>query len=711
LTTKAHENAGEAFYQEGSYLAAAEHFQKANNALRLSDSYLMAGRIAEAVNTRPDVLPTWLATVRERADQMLRELVQRGTSLEGIRLVRGMADSLRDKGNEEHICTELARLEDILRSLVRTARASLTEESRGAAPGGEVFRRWSALEEAAGNFLEAGIQAEFAQDYVTASLMFEKAGAFGQALRALDRSPRSDQLEHRAALLERGGDFFMAGLVYERLGQTERAIAMFEQSGEFDRAANLLRSRLGGERAALDDHYLKLAANAGRIEDVAQVCWDSAGKASSPEERGRFLRRIKLLVEQGYVGAAWSERIEGQMAEIDAAERSWFLRRAAEWADRAAKDVLSHHVDALGIDLGTSNSVVAIYQKQLGQPEIVELEGRQLIPSVFAIDDNGQEVVGVPVAAWLGKPPKALVTEAKRAMGSGKSFKAGGHVYQPEEISARILQCAQQRASEYLRRKIGERMAVFASGEFRKGVPADWIADHLREHPPATTFVQAVVTVPAHFNEAQKQASRAAAEIAGIKLLRLIHEPTAACLAQPQRKSQGEAVLVVDLGAGTFDLSLVQVGDGIYEVREIEGDAGLGSSDLDKILFEHFHNAIKQSCGHELDRPGQRRLLAACEELKIELSLRNSWAIDLPALIDNQSFHLELGREDLLRLARPWLDRITTTCRTVKTKPDRLLLVGGGALMPGVRDCIRDVYQLDASPAVDPLIVRELEST
>src|SRR5205823_5335430 len=168
----------------------------------------------------------------------------------------------------------------------------------------------------------------------------ERAGAFGQALRAFDRSPRSDQLERRAELLERGGDFFMAGLVYERLGQTEKAIAMFEQSGEFARAVNLLRNQLGTERAALDDRYLKVAVNAGRVEDVAQLCWDSAGKASSPEERGRFLRRIKFMAEQGYVGAAWSERVEREIAEIGTAERSWFATRATDWADRATNDVL-----------------------------------------------------------------------------------------------------------------------------------------------------------------------------------------------------------------------------------------------------------------------------------------------------------------------------------------------------------------------------------
>jgi molecular chaperone DnaK len=703
LAVKAHHHAGEAFFQDADYVTAAEHFQKANDPFRLSDCYLLVGRIPDAIKWRPEVSPAWFATVREKADYMLREFVQVGASLEAIRLVCGTVELLRTKNIGEYIRSEVVRLEGILGSLVRTARASLTEESRNAGPGAEVFRRWSAIEEAAGNFLEAGIQAEFGQDYVTAELMFEKAGAFGQALRAFERSPQSDQLERRAELLERGGDFFMAGLMYERLGQTEKTIAMFERAGEFTRALNLLRNQLGTQRAALDDRYLRVAVNAGRVEDVAQLCWDSASKVSSPEERGRFLRRIKFMVEQGHVGAAWAERVDREIAEIDTVERSWFATRAADWANKATNDVLGAYVHVLGIDLGTSNTVVALYQKKTGQPEIVELEGKQLIPSIFAVDDAGQEVVGLPVAAWLGKSPKALVTEAKRSMGSGKSYKAGGHIYQPEEISARILQCAKQRASEYFLRKIGERMAGLAGAESRKGVPADWVADHLREHPPATTFVESVITVPAHFNEAQKQATRAAAEIAGIKLLRLIHEPTAACLAQPPWKSQGEGVLVIDLGAGTLDLSFVRAGEGVYEVQEIAGDTGLGSSDLDKILFEHFHQVIKESCAHELDRLGQRRLLAACEELKIELSLRKSWAIDLPGLVDNRPFHMQLTRENLLRLAKPWLDRIAATCRKVKSKPARLVLVGGGTLMPAVRDCIGEIYQLNASPPVDPL--------
>jgi tetratricopeptide (TPR) repeat protein len=238
LATKAHHHAGEAFYQEADYLTAAMHFLKAKDPLRASDCYLLAGRIPDAIMLR-QVSPAWLATVREKMDEVLREFVQRGAWLEAIRLVHRTIGLLRVRGsivngNNEHIRSEAVRQEGVLDSLVRTARASLTEESQNAEPGAEVFRRWSTIEEAAGNFLAAGLQAELGQDYVTAALMFEEAGASAHALRAFDRSPRSD-LEQRAELLERDGDFSRAVRLYKRLGQTEKVREMqdmeFEQHG------------------------------------------------------------------------------------------------------------------------------------------------------------------------------------------------------------------------------------------------------------------------------------------------------------------------------------------------------------------------------------------------------------------------------------------------------------------------------------------------
>jgi tetratricopeptide (TPR) repeat protein len=234
LAIKAHHHAGEAFFQEADYLTAARHFLNARDEVRASDCYLLAGRIPDALGLR-QVSSAWLATVGERTDQVLREFVQQGASIDAIRLVRSITESLRGalrvktaKDNGEYIRSEVLRLEGILDGLVRTARASLTEESRNAGPGAEVFRRWSAIEEAVGNFLEAGLQAELGQDYATASLMFKKAKAFEQARRAFDRASRSD-LERLAELLERSGEFSEAGSLYQHLGQTKKASEMFDE--------------------------------------------------------------------------------------------------------------------------------------------------------------------------------------------------------------------------------------------------------------------------------------------------------------------------------------------------------------------------------------------------------------------------------------------------------------------------------------------------
>jgi molecular chaperone DnaK len=216
-----------------------------------------------------------------------------------------------------------------------------------------------------------------------------------------------------------------------------------------------------------------------------------------------------------------------------------------------------------------------------------------------------------------------------------------------------------------------------------------------------------VITVPAYFNEAQKQATKTAGFLADVRVLRLIHEPTAACLAQRIHENKTETILVADLGAGTFDLSIIEAGDGVFEVRQIEGDNALGSADLDEIIYTHFSEFVKNETGQEIPRNSQAatRLRQACEELKIELSTQSEWTIDLPYLIGDANTQLTLTRVELEQLASPWLERIRITCRKIKEKPSRVLLIGGGGLMPAVRRCIRDVFHLEPDSAYDPLTI------
>ncbi|MFM6270262.1 MAG: Hsp70 family protein, partial [Dolichospermum sp.] len=499
-----------------------------------------------------------------------------------------------------------------------------------------------------------------------------------------------------------------AGLLYERLEKIELAIASYKQAKEFYRAAELRREQIGDDRAIFDEQFQELLKNAGRTEQLVELC---AAKVYEPgrssAEKARLLRRIKELGEQGLVEQRWLDMVATELPSLEKLDRKTFEAQAQTWAEIATKQVLNDYTDAFGLDLGTSNSVICLYNKKREVPEVVEWRGRRQIPSIFAIDQTGQEIIGIPIAELLGKSPRAIVTKAKREMGTDRKFRAGGQDYRPEEISARIINYARQIAKNYLQQKIGEAISAMADQTLGHSPPEDWIREYLEKYPPAISLKNAVITVPAYFNDAQKQGTKIAGVLAGINVLRLIHEPTAACLAQRIREAKSETILVADLGAGTFDISVIEAGDGVFEVIEIQGDNTLGSADLDEILYTHFLEFIKTETGDDItsDRQATTRLRQACEELKIQLSSCSTWTIDLPYLINNQTIQLTLTREELERLASSWLNRIRATCQKVTEKPNRILLIGGGGMMPAVHHCIKQIFQVEPSSDMDTLTV------
>lgn len=705
--TKAHQKVAECDWQDGDYASALEHFQAAGNRERASDCYQKLGELKLAIQCRPAIKSEWIRDIRNALENQVRPLMAQQEFLSAICLLKSVEDGWREKQQ----INEADRTHNLLSEAVRTARSAFNAElethEEKASP--ELFKRWSQLEEAAGYYLEAGIYAEKAQDHFTAALLFEKAGAFGQALVALDSAP-SDTADSKkkAQLLEQGGDFFMAAMLYERLGEIDQAIALYEQAGEFWRAAQLRQQQLGNEYILFDDRFLNLLIKAGRVEDLAELYAAQASTTEQhSEQRARLWRRIKTLADQGFIGQKWLDRAATELPNIEALERRRFDDRAKAWVRAASQEVLSQYIDAIGLDLGTSNSVVCLYHKQNREAEVVEPRRRRQIPSVFAIDQAGRELVGVPIAELLSKSPRAIITKAKREMGTNRKFRVGGQDYRAEEIAARIIRYAHQVAQDHLQNKIAEAVSTLATRQMGEAPPTDWINELLKQDPPVIPLNNIVITVPAYFNEAQKQATKTAGMLADINLLRLIHEPTAACLAQRLREDNIETILVADLGAGTFDLSIIEAGEGVFEVHEIEGDNALGSADLDEILYTHFSDVVKAETGQELPRNSQAatRLRQACEELKIELSSQSEWTIDLPYLVDNHTLQLALTRDKLEHLASPWLKRIRETCEKVKHKPDRILLVGGGGLMPAVRHSIQDVFHLMPNFAYDPLTV------
>jgi molecular chaperone DnaK len=345
---------------------------------------------------------------------------------------------------------------------------------------------------------------------------------------------------------------------------------------------------------------------------------------------------------------------------------------------------------AVGIDLGTTNSVVAATMEG-GQAEVIpNSEGARVTPSVVAFTDDGQRLVGQVARRQAILNPQATIYSAKRFIGrkwgevdeeakavtykvvegpgGAVRFDVRGKQYSPEEISGLILRKLADDAAKSLGEKVTE----------------------------------AVVTVPAYFNDAQRQATKDAGKIAGLEVLRIINEPTAAALAYGLDKKGSETVLVFDLGGGTFDVSLLDVGDGVVEVRSTSGDGHLGGDDFDKRVVDWLADEFKRDQGIDLrdDPQALQRLYEAAERAKVELSSTTATQINLPFVTADASGpkHLnsslsrakfdELTR-DLVERTRGPVEQALSDAKLTADDIDEVILVGGSTRIPAVQDLVR----------------------
>ncbi len=321
----------------------------------------------------------------------------------------------------------------------------------------------------------------------------------------------------------------------------------------------------------------------------------------------------------------------------------------------------------VGIDLGTTNSVVAVLEG--GEPvAILNAEGSRLTPSVVGFTKTNERLVGSAAKRQAVVNPERTVLSIKRRMGTSEKVTVGDRIYTPEEISAMILQKLKADAEAYL-------------GE---------------------TVDSAVITVPAYFNDAQRTATKNAGEIAGLKVLRIINEPTAAALAYGLDRKKNETVLVFDLGGGTFDVSILEVGDGVFEVKSTAGDTHLGGDDWDARIVDYVAAEFKKEHGIDLtkDRQAMQRLREAAEKAKIELSNVVQTNINLPFISATADgpVHLDvnLTRAKFEELTRDLLERCEGPFRRAiqdaKIKPtdiDEIVLVGGSTRMPMVQELVK----------------------
>jgi len=319
----------------------------------------------------------------------------------------------------------------------------------------------------------------------------------------------------------------------------------------------------------------------------------------------------------------------------------------------------------IGIDLGTTNSVVAVMEG--GDPVVIpNKEGSRTTPSVVGFTPQGERLVGAPAKSQAVVHPDRTISSIKRKMGTRDRVTIDGKEYSPEQISAMVLQKLKADAEAYLGEKV----------------------------------TQAVITVPAYFDDAQRTATKNAGEIAGLEVLRIINEPTAASLAYGLDKKDDETILVYDLGGGTFDVSLLEVGGGVFEVKSTSGDTRLGGDDFDDRIVTWIADEFQKQNGIDLrkDRQALKRLKEAAEKAKCELSSTVTTTITLPFITADQDGpkHLEMTLtraqlEDLLgELFSKTLGPFRQAMKDAglgKSDIDEVVLVGGSTRIPRSRTC------------------------
>ncbi len=340
---------------------------------------------------------------------------------------------------------------------------------------------------------------------------------------------------------------------------------------------------------------------------------------------------------------------------------------------------------AVGIDLGTTNSVVCIMEA--GEPQVVpNSEGSRLTPSVVGFNKNGERLVGSSAKRQAVISPDRTIISIKRKIGTNDKVNIDGKAYSPEEISAMILQKLKADAEAYL------------------GSPV----------------TEAVVTVPAYFNDAQRTATKNAGDIAGLKVLRIINEPTAAALAYGLDKKKEETVLVFDLGGGTFDVSLLEIGtteDGgaVLEVLATNGDTHLGGDDWDQKIMDYVVAEFKKETSIDLtrDKQAMQRIREASEKAKVELSNVTQTNINLPFISQTPDgpAHLDVNlsrakfeelTRDLVQRCRVPFERAIADAKIEKSAIDEIVLVGGSTRMPMIQELVKELGGKEPNKGVNP---------
>jgi molecular chaperone DnaK len=699
------EHLGGLLFSAAQFAEALPHFRSAGRADRESECLERLGRFSEALASCPADQPDDLARLAGLCRPRLDELVESGDFTAAAREVTAVLGHVERSARTTTAVAE--RREELSGTRAAVAAAGRRHfgtlaDRAGDEDRAEVLKVWSRFEEHCGHLGQAARRSEEAGDLYRAHRLYRQAERFGDAERVLRDEDSDEGRAARAEAREAGGDLVGAARLQQDAGSLEAAAELFMRAGDFTAAAACF-SRWLGDAAIEDQRMIDCLRGAGDLEELAHRCLRAVSRAGHSPLVADELRKLR---GEAVLPPVLRSQVAVALETLDSQGRRPFEERAADWVRQARAEIDRRFAGIWGLDLGTTTSAAAIYDSELGRPVLCPWKGHDQFASTMSIDEEGNELIGLTGEEIFAGRLLGHVRSAKRRMGSKAVFRVRDRIYRPEEVAARLIHHARGLVEDLLTDRVRERIAELARAELGN-VREAWLAWLEENHDLRLPRSRVILTIPAYFRNNQKHATRNACEIAGVEPVRLIHEPTAACMMAGRERDLSGGVVVVDLGAGTLDVSFLDVGDSVYEVRQVLGDNDYGGNDFDDVICRELTDRLEGQ-GIAVPKGGlaQRRLQVAAEYLKVRLSAQERADYSLPHFVDGRDVTLELSRDDLARFLDEPLSTLRETCAKfaagLERGPDHLVLVGGPMLSPTVSAMVEKAFSMTRTVIRDP---------
>ncbi|WP_329174851.1 Hsp70 family protein [Streptomyces sp. NBC_01477] len=701
------ERAGDLLLAAGRPDDALAHYERAGRQDGVSRCHEARGDHFAALDTCAGEDTDRLASLAAACTAEAEAHAERQDTAEALRLASVVLTHLeRAAEHTEPVLRRRAEAQSVRAALVAVERRRL-EQTLHQAPDGEraaVHQEWSHFEEAAGESAEAARHAAEAGDLYRAHRLYRAAERYGDADRVLkgDDSPRGRAA--RAAAREAGGDLLGAAGVHEEAGRYEEAAALYARADDPAAAARCLIAAKGDD-AVEDPRLHGFLRQAGDIGQLVRLCLDALDRAGLASSAADVLRQL-VAEDDTAIPGPLRHRVREALDAVGAVGRGAFEERVADWVARARADVDHRFAATWGLDLGTSTCVAAVYDSLAARPVICPDGGKAHFASTLTVTDRGEEIVGLTGDQVLAPWVVGHISAAKRRMGDGIVYRIRDREYRPEEVAARLIRHARTLVEKLLHDHVKERLAELARAEIGQ-VRDEWLVWAAERHDFGLERPDAILTIPAYFLNNAKHATRDACAIAGVTAVRLIHEPTAACMAAAQQRRLDGQIVVVDLGAGTLDVSALDVDSSVYDVEQVLGDNQYGGQDFDALIADELAEQLR---AQGLDVPSggrtRRRLALAAEHLKIALSSQDEAEYTLNAFLGRPEVRVALDRTELARLLAGSLRTLRDVCKKMRADmavpAKHLVLVGGPMLSPLVSGAVERVFDLKRTVLADP---------